>query len=409
VVAARYPYWVAESIPVVFVPALVIAVWWMTERGRDNFRWSIAAMLAGLGGSILSKVTTAAVLAPLGGTGLWKQFRLVPLPVRAATLGIACLFGIYCLVMLLLYLPAYFAAADTGPESFRSPQWWFVARDGATLVLAVLGWRIADASVALVLTAGLAAFLLFSFLFQIEFVCVSLLLGLVAFADPERLGQSRILAMTGFALALPAVMLSDPAGVSSGLVWAVGLGGAALVAVLSAIQIRGAAALLTLRASAAVAITALAVAGLGLAGIARGRIVADSGMLSPNQELTPELKDIWSAVRRLTPPDALIFTDQVDETINLLGGWNTYAFSGQRQIYLSSYYTTLELRNDKAKLRRLLSINEAVLRGTKSPAEVPTRSHYDTMFAVISTSRTAPPAWQKVYNNGAYAIFRIAP
>ena len=34
VVAARYPYWVAESIPLVFVPALTISVWWMAERGR---------------------------------------------------------------------------------------------------------------------------------------------------------------------------------------------------------------------------------------------------------------------------------------------------------------------------------------------------------------------------------------
>src|SRR5271154_2124151 len=104
---------------------------------------------------------------------------------------------------------------------------------------------------------------------------------------------------------------------------------------------------------------------------------------SQGQELTPEVKDIWSAVRHLTPPDALIFTDQVDETINPLGGWNTYAFSGQRQIFLSSYYTAFELRSDEARLRQLLSINDSVLRGTKSPAEVPTRSHYDSMFAVI--------------------------
>jgi hypothetical protein len=44
--------------------------------------------------------------------------------------------------------------------------------------------------------------------------------------------------------------------------------------------------------------------------------------------------DVWSAVRRLTAHDALIFTDHVDETINIIGGWNTYAWRGQRQIYL---------------------------------------------------------------------------
>jgi hypothetical protein len=158
-----------------------------------------------------------------------------------------------------------------------------------------------------------------------------------------------------------------------------------------------------------VAIAALTVAGLGLVGTARGRIVADSGWRISGQELTPELKDIWSAVRHLTPPDALIFTDQVDETVNLLGGWNTYAFSGQRHIYLSSYFTVFELRNDKARLHQLLSTNDSVLRGTTSPTDVPTRSHYDAIFAVISNSRTVPATWKKIYSNKTYAIFQIAP
>ncbi|OIQ71591.1 hypothetical protein GALL_467910 [mine drainage metagenome] len=125
--------------------------------------------------------------------------------------------------------------------------------------------------------------------------------------------------------------------------------------------------------------------------------------------MPPELKDIWSAVRRLTPDHALIFADQVDETIKVLGGWNTYAFSGQRQIYLSSYYTVFELRNDRTKLRQILSINDAVLRGSKSPTDVPTRSHYDQMFAVVSVSRAVPSGWTKIYSNRNYAIFQIAP
>jgi len=238
-------------------------------------------------------------------------------------------------------------------------------------------------------------------------VCVALLLGLLAFTNPERLARSRLLAVAGFTLALPAAVLSDPAGASSGVVWAISLGGAVLVAVLTAVQVRSGA-LLTLRATAAVAITALTVAGCGLAGIVRGRIIVDSGY-GQGQELTPEVKDIWSAVRRLTPPDSLIFTDQVDETINLQGGWNSYAFSGQRQIFLSSYYTVFELRNDKARLRQLLAVNDSVLRGTQSPTEVPTRRHYGSIFAVISISRTVPTAWKEIYSNKAYAIFQIAP
>jgi hypothetical protein len=404
--AARYPYWVIESIPVVFVPALAIAVWWMTERGRTDYRWSMAATIAGLGGSVLSKVTMAAVLAPLGAAGLCRQFGRASYRVRAVALGIAGLSGLYCLAMLAHFLPTFVGLAEAGPESLRSPQWWFVARDVATLVLAVLAWRIAEPLVALALTFGLATFLAFAFLFQINFVCVSLLLGLMAFAGPEKLAGSRLLAFAGFALALPAAMLSDPAGISSGIVWAACLGGAVLVAVSSAAPIGGVFSL-SFRASAAIAIVTLAVGGFGLAGVSRGHVIANSGW-SSESPLTPELKDIWSAVRRLTPTDALIFTDQVDETMDLIGGWNTYARSGQRQIYLSSYYTALDLRNDKARLRQILSINDQVLRGTKSPAEVPTRSRYGSFFAVVSKSRPVPPAWQEVYSNGVYAIFRIA-
>jgi hypothetical protein len=155
--------------------------------------------------------------------------------------------------------------------------------------------------------------------------------------------------------------------------------------------------------------TTLMVTGLGLVGVARGYIIVNSGWDRLGPQLTPELADVWSAVRRLTPQDSLIFTDQVDETINVVGGWNTYAFRGQRQIYLSSYYTVFELRADQAKRRELLAVNEAVLNGTKSPAEVATRSHYGSAFAVVSESRTAPSGWNKVYRNKDYAIFKISP
>ncbi len=366
-------------------------------------------MGAGLGGSLLSKVVTAVVLVPRGATSLLRQFGILPRAMRAVVLGVGCVFALYCMAMARRFLPSFIGLADTGPESFRNPQWWFVARDMGTLLLGLLAWRIADPIVALALTIGLATFLLFSFLFQINFVCVALLLGLMAFVSPEKLAPSRWLALAAFALALPAAVLSEPASLSSGFIWLGCLGGAALVALSSAVHVDGATSLLKFRTSAAIAMTALAVSGLGLVGVARGHIIADSGWRALDQALRPELKDIWAAVRRLTPRHALIFTDQVDETISLVGGWNTYAFSGQRQIYLSSYYTALELRNDRARLRQILSINDEVLRGSRSPAEVPTRGHYDQMFAVVSISRPIPPGWKKTYANRYYGLFQIAP
>ncbi len=231
----------------------------------------------------------------------------------------------------------------------------------------------------------------------------------MTFTGQERFALARLIAFAAFALALPAVMFSDPAGVSSGIVWTVCLGGAVLVATLGAVQAKGVASPLTLRTSLAGGLTILLVTGLGLVGVARGYTIVNSGWNSAGPQLTPELAEVWSAVRRLTPHDALIFTDQVDETMNILGGWNTYAFRGQRQIYLSSYYTVFELRADEAKLREVLAVNASVLNGTKSPAEIPTRSHYENVFAVISVSRAVPSGWRKIYGNKDYAIFRISP
>ena len=306
VVAARYPYWVVESIPVVFLPAPTISVWWMAERGRGDVRWGAAAMVAGLGGSVLSKVVSAVVLVPIGAAGLLRQFWILPRPARGVVLGVGFVFGVYCIAMLVRFLPGFIGSAEIGPESFRNPQWWFVFRDVGTVILALLAWRIADPAVALALNIGLATFLLFSFLFQINFVCVVLLLGLMVFTDPEKLTRARWIVLAASASALPAAILSDPAGTSSGVIWIVCLGGAVLAAVSSAVHIDSATAVLKFRTSAAVAITTLAVSGLGLIGVARGNIVADSGWRALGQELTPELKDVWSAVRRL-PASCLDF------------------------------------------------------------------------------------------------------
>jgi hypothetical protein len=407
--AARYPYWVVESIPVVFVPALTIAVWWMTEQSRSDFRWTVAATAAGLTGSLLSKIVTAAVLVPLGTTCLWRQFGKLPRSLRAGALAGGGLFGVYCITMLWHFLPGYVSTANVGPESFSNPKWWFVSRDISALMLVLLAWLVADGAVALCLTIGLATFLLYSFVFQIDFVCATLLLGIMTSVRPAGVASVRLLAAVAFALALPAMMLSDPGGISSGIIWVVCLGGAALAAISGITGIWDTSSPSRLRVSAAIAIMTLLAGGLALVGIARGNIIVDSGQHFLEPALTPELRDVWLAVRRLTPPDALIFTDQVDETINVLGGWNTFAVSGQRQIYLSSYYTSFELRADSVRLREVLAINESVLNGIMRPTDVPTRSHYQNVYAVISRLRSTPATWKEIYSNRHYSVFQILP
>jgi hypothetical protein len=112
-------------------------------------------------------------------------------------------------------------------------------------------------------------------------------------------------------------------------------------------------------------------------------------------------------VRERTSKDALIFTDQVDETINVLGGWNTYAYSGQRQLYLSSYFTNFSLRNDIQKVREILSINKSVLDGNRSPSNVPTQRKYNSFYALVTISHVVPQKWKLIFENRQYALYGI--
>ncbi|MBR0713079.1 hypothetical protein [Bradyrhizobium liaoningense] len=408
VIAARYPYWVAESIPMVFVPALTASVWWMAKRGPHAFGWGIAAMLAGLSGSLLSKITSAAVLVPLGFTGIWWQIRALPFAAKLAVFATIAIFGAYSSFMLAQFLPSFLATAAIGPESFRTPHWYFVSRDAAAVLMMVLAWLIADWPVALSLTFGLLTFLAFSWIFQVNFVCVSIVVGLILISLRSTSILPRLLGLIAFALSLPALIFGDQAGLSSGLIWIACIGGAVLAALLSASEVAIAGPKVTLRTSAFAAATAIATTVLGLIGVARGSIIADSGWyLTQAEPLTPALKEIWSAVRERTPRDVLIFTDQVDETEHVLGGWNTFAYSGQRQIYLSSHYTNLELRRDHRKLEQVLATNKAVLDGSLAPQRVPVPRTYGSFYAVVTRTRAIPPDWQLVFENQKYALYRI--
>lgn len=408
IVAARYPYWVAESIPMVFVPALTISVWWMAERGHRRYGWSVAAMLAGLSGSLLSKVATAGVLVPLGFAGIPSHIRSLPFRARIAVLGVAGIFGIYSAAMLIHFGPLFAAIADIGPESFRTPRWYFVCRDAGALLMVVLAWFVAEKPVALALSIGMASFFVLSFALQANFVSVCLVLGLIVFSDCSPSIYARTIALLAFALSLPALILGDQASPSSGVIWIACVGGATLTAVLGTTN-TVIAPQLTFRRSASIAITILTLTALGLIGVTRGSIIAHSGWeVTQRAPLTPALKEIWAAVRERTPKHALVFTDQVDATQDLLGGWNTYAFAGQRQLYLSSYYTNFELRRDRQKLDDILTINKAVLDGSRSPQNVSTQRSYNSFYAVVAAAKLVPRGWWLIFQNSEYALYEIA-
>jgi hypothetical protein len=140
-------------------------------------------------------------------------------------LGVAGTFGIYSAAMLIHFAPLFAAIADMGPESFRMPRWYFVSRDAGALLMIGLAWFVAEKLVALTLSFGLATFFAFSFVLQVNYVCVCLVLGLILFSDRSPSICARAIALVAFALSLPALFLGDPAGPSSSVIWIACVGG----------------------------------------------------------------------------------------------------------------------------------------------------------------------------------------
>lgn len=403
--ALPFPYWVAESTPIIYLPALVVVTWWMMERGRSRPAWAVAALAVGLAGSALTKVVTAAVLVPAAAARACRRVSSLPFAARALVWAGVLAFTLYASAMLVNFLPTFLERADIGPNGYRYPTWWFIARDIATVALIVISFLAFDFGIALALSIGFASSLAYAFLFTGNFSCAVLLLGVVSLTYPERTTRFRWLIITALAFTLPAVFLSLKDGLASGTVWAYCVCGTIVVALTVA---RSALSAWIVRPVALCALATAVVAGLGLVGAANGNIIASSGWNAGQPALTPEVRDIWMAVRRLTRPDALIFTDQVSEQPTLLGGWNSYAVTGQRQIYISNFMNS-DLRTDRAKLKSVLAVNEAVLSGQRRPADVQTRDRYRDFFAVISASRQAPAGWNVIYRNHRYNLFHIPP
>jgi hypothetical protein len=305
------------------------------------------------------------------------------------------------------------AAFPLGPESLiraggiADPK-WFVARDVGAGVLAVAAVLFVGFPRSVAILAGYGSFLASAALFQANFVCATLLVGLYAVTTPQ-FSRVRIPAFAGAAMVLPAALLTDPAGGSSGFVWAVCLGGAGLVGLRGLVPAANSLATLSRLVTRVGGPAVALVLALGLVGVVRGSIIVDSGWNPGSPELTPKVRDIWRAVRTSTPPDALIFTDQVDDTISLVGGWNAFAATGLRRTFLSDFYTSFPLRNDREALDRALSVNHRVLEGALRPSLAATRRRYGGYFAVTRMSAPPPAGWSRVYENGAFALYRLPP
>jgi hypothetical protein len=405
IVANRYPYWIVESIPMTHAVALTIAVvYW--ARKNDAYARLFAFVLAVVG-SALTKVVGVAVLAPFVAASAVPQFFLMSRRIRIAAIAAALVAAVYAALLLFRVGPSMFAFAPLGPASVSlvvryDADFWtalpFALRDISAVLLAAAAFLLFDWIVAGAIAFGFLLFLIYPFLFHFDMICAVIIFGLTACDHPVNLWKYRLVVLGALLLALPAVLLTDPAGVSSGLVWIVCVGSAVWVAISGEklTQWTG-----TSRAAAATVV----LLALCLIAVGRGHLAITSG--GQSGVLNPQVRQIWLTVKQRTPTDALIFTDQTGIEPTLLGGWNTYAFIGGRQIFASFLYMNSATRLNRQRLFDVLAENEAVLKGELLPTQLKLRSQYSSYFAVVSRDRNVPNEWVKIFENERYVLYRI--
>jgi hypothetical protein len=404
IIANRFPYWIVSSIPVIHaVPLTVVTVYW----ARKHNTWAqLLAFAIAIIGSALSKVVGAAVLGPFALAALLPRFfRMFP-SIRILVGSAAVAATVYAAI-LLHRLGFVFGIAPFGPSSFSmihndhasfATAFPDILRDCSAVLLAVAGFLLADWLIASAIAFGFLLFLVYPFLFYFNFICASIILGLLACDQPERLWKHRMLVVGGLLLSLPSGVLLDSAGPWSGLFGLVCVSGTVWIALSHEQPI-------TRSSQGRTSAAALLLLCFGLVAVARGNLILDSQWQSG--VLTPQVRQIWLAVKERTPPDALIFTDQTGMEPTLLSSWNTYAFIGARQIFVSALLMNSATRLNPERAFDILAKNDAVLNGSISPLQLSLRGHYSSYFAVVSNARNVPPQWIKVFENKQYSLFRI--
>jgi hypothetical protein len=426
-VGTWYPLWVVASPPMIFALPLTISIWYQATADR-SLTSAFTTFTLGVAGSALSKVTSVITLAPLslatvvgGRRELLEQFRGLPKLIRIGVIGVAVVALSYAAFMLYSFGPYLLAAGGAGPESYERYGWAiqfhvgrrvvlpYLLRDLGTVLFVVLAFRMLSWPFATALAVGLTGALILPYFARVNLYCAVMVIALAGIDQPVLLRRSRLLAVAAYLLCLPAILQTDFGGHPSSAVWLLCVG--SMVWIVSA------------HAPSEIKTTPLftpqlvrfgtvmfALAGVfALGAVARQQIVFTGP--ADYVRIPPEAHDIWTAVRQRTPMGALIFTDQTGaEPYDALGGWNTYATTGQRQIYLAGWYQLPELRQSPQLLMERLRLNEAVLSGQMQPAKLHyRRGPYGDYFAVVSRARMMPLAWQKTYENGTYALYRYAP
>ena len=409
----RFPSVLVESPPFVFLAPIIVSTCYLAQKGASGRSRPWQAALTGAIGSAISKVVSFLVLVPLSLPDIAGHFlRRASLRQRivAAIVGV-CVLG-YVGLALRTYLAVYLAVGTLGPLSWDDIVRHHVTdplqlacvlgRDIGAVALAVAVARSPWMGLRLGVWLGVASTLTLPYLFHTSLTAAVLLVAIVVGTLPRAENVSRHTALLAALLMLPYTVVMNFGGSSVTLTWL------AFVVTLTWLLARreyGQAAFgLRVRPGAVAVpcmITALAAVCLWGAG---------TGALHVGQDdltFTPELRDIWLAVKGDTPRDALIFTDQTDDTSERSGGWDDFALAAQRQFYLVSWVMS-PLRTDAGLRHAWLDRNAAVLSGALSPADLDLSRRYDGYYAVLAKSHAPPPGATAIYSNRSYAIYRLA-
>lgn len=414
--AVRTPSFVVESPPVPFMAPLLFSFILLAQRNGGRLMASVASVIVVVMSAALTKVV---MVVPLG--LLVAYDALMGLRSRRLSLGQICLMvaaalavGVYVARTLAVWGASYWHAFVPGPDiriwltggkdHTLAPLLFVAARDLGWCVLTYAVLKAGPRRLAAAVAAAVAVNFIYPYLFHTAAVFAPLLVAATLALDPGRFERVRNLLLLAALLLLPYPVLLDWAGVQSGLVWVLCIGQIMLIVTLTWAAASPHQWLVT-----RIPLLTAALAAMALAAVGSGLMVIDSGWRQGKADvLTASMHDIWHAVRRETPADALIFTDQTGPEFRVASGWNSYVATGRRQVFIASWVTSFRrFRIEPAARAARLQQNADVLEGRLTPAEVPLSRPYGGYFAVIAAEKSPPPTFRRLYANQDFALYLI--
>jgi hypothetical protein len=248
---------------------------------------------------------------------------------------------------------------------------------------------------------GVGLYVILAFLFNATLMVVMIIAAVLIMECPERLAPSKSWLVPAVTLLIPTSLLLDHHSVAAAWVLTVPYILATSLLVGSPPSSRSAVSW-SWHAATGLAVGTVVVYLAAAVGIIPSR----AGPANQTSEtLTPDMRDIWFAVRDRTPANSLIFTDQTGSGGQR--GWNDYPLISARQFYIVSWVLSPVFRYNPAMQFERLQENAAVLSGTLHPDQLHLSRTYASYFAVISNKREAPPDAEMVYANAQYSLYDL--